>query len=155
MAGLPEYYFRARPAGAAMYKIGTDPRARRMEMNRIAGINLSNGQVNVQEGHDLTEHEQALIETWIKARRATLRQRANQDVDRALDAINLTAHWAQFDAKPDQLDAVTDALLLAMHDLREVLVRKRAHRHAGSEPAPLPKGRRAKITLAAKTTTDD
>ena len=42
--------------------------------------------------------------------------------------VNQTAQWAQSRASDDQLDAVTDALLLAMHDLRSVLVRKRADR---------------------------
>lgn len=42
--------------------------------------------------------------------------------------MNLTTQWAQSRATPEQLDQVTDALLLAMHDLRSVLVRKKADR---------------------------
>ena len=45
-----------------------------------------------------------------------------------MDTLNLTAHWAQSRATDAQLDQVTDALLLAMHDLRTVLVRKKADR---------------------------
>ena len=42
--------------------------------------------------------------------------------------MNLTAQWAQSKASDAQLDAVTDSLLLAMHDLRSTLVRKKADR---------------------------
>ena len=42
--------------------------------------------------------------------------------------MNLTTHWAQTRATDAQLDEVTDALLMAMHDLRTVLVRRKAER---------------------------
>jgi len=45
-----------------------------------------------------------------------------------VDYLNLTTQWVQSKATDDQLDAVTDALLLAMHDLRSTLVRKKADR---------------------------
>ena len=46
----------------------------------------------------------------------------------AVDHLNLTTQWAQSKATNAELEAVTDALLLAMHDLRTVLVRKKADR---------------------------
>ena len=49
--------------------------------------------------------------------------------------MNLTAQWAQSRASDDQLEDITDALLLAMHDLRSVLVRKKADRLEKSEKA--------------------
>ena len=52
--------------------------------------------------------------------------------DRELPA-QLTAQWAQTRASDEQLEAVTDALLLAMHDLRSVLVRKQSERLGGDE----------------------
>jgi len=45
-----------------------------------------------------------------------------------VDYLNTTAHWAQSKASPAQLEMITDDLLLAMHDLRTVLVRKKADR---------------------------
>jgi hypothetical protein len=56
---------------------------------------------------------------------------AHRDIDdlhRAVDYLNLTTQWVQSKASPDQLDSVTDGLLLAMHDLRSTLVRKKADR---------------------------
>jgi hypothetical protein len=42
--------------------------------------------------------------------------------------MNLTAQWVQSQASPEDLEAVTEPLLLAMHDLRTILVRKKADR---------------------------
>jgi hypothetical protein len=45
-----------------------------------------------------------------------------------VDYLNTTTQWAQSKATDEQLEAVTDALLLAMHDLRTTLVRKKSER---------------------------
>lgn len=50
------------------------------------------------------------------------------DIYRAVDYLNLTTQWAQAKASDEQLEAVTEDLLLAMHDLRSVLVRKKEDR---------------------------
>ena len=50
------------------------------------------------------------------------------DIHRAVDYLNLTTQWVQSKATDEQLDAVTNDLLLAMHDLRSTLVRKKADR---------------------------
>jgi hypothetical protein len=42
--------------------------------------------------------------------------------------MNFTTQWVQSKATDDQLEDITDTLLLAMHDLRTVLVRKKADR---------------------------
>ncbi|NQW14379.1 MAG: hypothetical protein HQ479_08980, partial [Rhodobacter sp.] len=41
---------------------------------------------------------------------------------------NLTTHWAQTKATDEQLELFTDQLLMTMHDLRMVLVRKKSDR---------------------------
>jgi hypothetical protein len=45
-----------------------------------------------------------------------------------MDYVNLTTQWAQSRASDTELEDVTDPLLLTMHDLRSVLVRKKADR---------------------------
>lgn len=140
MAAEPQYYFRIKPAGGVLFRIVEDPRVRRMDMQRVAGINVYNGQVTPNDGHTITEAERALIASWIKERRAVLKTRQMDDIHRAVDHLNLTAHWAQFQATPDELEAISDTLLMAMHDLRDVLVRKRAQRvDAGPGALPTPK----------------
>ncbi len=64
----------------------------------------------------------------MEERASVLAHRDIEDLHRAVDYLNLTTQWVQSKASPDQLDSVTDALLLAMHDLRSTLVRKKADR---------------------------
>lgn len=129
MAGdLPEYYFRVRENGAAVFRLDTENRQRRIEMDQIAVVNIRSGEVKPQGMRPLTEADEAEIARWIDARRATLAAREIDDIHRAVDHLNLTTQWVQSQATEAQLDAVTDDLLLAMHDLRSTLVRKKSER---------------------------
>ena len=64
----------------------------------------------------------------MEERKQILARREMDDIHRALDHLNLTTQWVQSKATEDQLDVVTDRLLMAMHDLRNALVRKKADR---------------------------
>ncbi len=125
---LPEYYFRIRENGAVLFKVDTENRQRRIELDEIATINLKNGNIKPHGDHDLTDAERALIADWIEKRTAELAQRDLDDIRRAVDHLNLTTQWVQSRASDAELDQVTDALLLAMHDLRTVLIRRKADR---------------------------
>ena len=127
-AELPEYYFRIRENGAAVFRIDTENRQQRIEMDQIAVINTRNGEVKPQGQRTLTEADQTEIARWMEDRKALLAQRDIDDIHRAVDYMNLTTQWAQSKATEEQLEDVTDRLLLAMHDLRTVLVRKKADR---------------------------
>jgi len=128
MTELPEFYFRIRENGAAVFRVSTDNRQRRIEMDEIAVVNVRNGNIRPHGDRTLTAEEQAVIEEWIEERRAVLADRDIDDIHRAVDYLNLTTQWAQSRADDGDLDEVTDRLLLAMHDLRTVLVRKKAER---------------------------
>lgn len=127
-AELPEYYFRIRENGAAVFRIDTENRQRRIEMDQIAVINIRNGEVKPHGQRTLSDRDQAEITQWMEERRALLAQRDIDDIHRAVDHLNLTTQWAQSKASDTQLEDVTDRLLMAMHDLRTVLVRKKADR---------------------------
>ncbi|CAD0185106.1 hypothetical protein RUESEDTHA_01992 [Ruegeria sp. THAF57] len=127
-AMLPEYYFRVRENGAAVFKIDTENRQRRIEMDQIAVINIRNGEVKPHGQRSLSEADRTEIERWMDERKELLARRDIDDIHRAVDYLNLTAQWAQSKATDEQLEDVTDRLLLAMHDLRSVLVRKKADR---------------------------
>jgi hypothetical protein len=131
MDDLPPLYFRVRENGALVFRVDAGNRQRRMELVQIAVANLRNGEIRAQGERGPTEEETAAIRAWMEARAATLAARERDDVLRMVDQLNLTAQWAQTKATDDQLDAVTDALLLAMHDLRSVLVRRKADRRKG------------------------
>ena len=136
MAGdLPEYYFRIRENGAAVFRVDTENRQRRIEMDQIAVVNIKNGEIKPQGDRRLTPEDQREIERWMASRVALLAERDIDDIHRAVDYLNLTTHWVQSKASDDQLDDITDALLLAMHDLRTVLVRKKAERMMKTMPA--------------------
>ncbi|MEX0337597.1 MAG: hypothetical protein AB3N11_01015 [Arenibacterium sp.] len=127
-AELPEYYFRVRDNGAFVFRVDTENRQRRIEMDQIAVVNIRNGEVKPQGDRQLSAKDLQEIETWMRARKATLARRDMDDIHRAVDYLNTTTHWAQSKATEAQLEEITDALLLAMHDLRSVLVRKKADR---------------------------
>ena len=126
MTDLPDYYFRVRENGAVVFRVDTENRMRRIEMDQIAVVNVKNGEIKAHGDHSLTEEETARIEGWLAARRASLQARQLDDIERTIDRLNLTAAWAQQTATPEELAAVSDRLLLAMHDLRSVLVRKKS-----------------------------
>ena len=129
MAGeLPEYYFRVRENGAAVFRIDTENRQRRIEMDQIAVINIKNGEVKPHGSRTLSEGDRKVIRDWMAERTALLARRDIDDIHRAVDYLNITTQWVQSKATDEQLEDVTDALLLAMHDLRSVLVRKKADR---------------------------
>ena len=125
---LPEYYFRVRDNGAAVFKVDTENRQRRIEMDQIAVANIRNGEIKAQGERELSPEDLKVIKDWMEARIALLAARDIDDIHRAVDYMNLTTHWAQTKATDDQLEDVTDALLMAMHDLRTVLIRKKADR---------------------------
>lgn len=127
-AELPDYYFRIRENGAFVFRVDTENRQRRIEMDQIAMVNIKNGEVKPHGGRDLTHEDMKAIKRWMTERTELLARRDIDDILRAVDYLNLTTHWVQSKASDAQLEEVTDSLLLAMHDLRSVLVRKKADR---------------------------
>ena len=136
MAGeLPDYFFRVRENGAVVFRVDTENRQRRIDMEEIATVNINNGKIKAHGDRPLTADETVLIEEWIAKRVATLAARDVDDLLRAVDHLNMTTQWVQSKATDEQLDEVTDNLLMAMHDLRVVLVRKKAERMMRDETA--------------------
>ncbi|MBE1284363.1 MAG: hypothetical protein GJ676_13710 [Rhodobacteraceae bacterium] len=130
-AELPDYYFRVRENGAFVFRVDTENRQRRIEMDQIAVVNIRNGEIKPHGDRKLSAQDLKEIKAWMTQRAAILAERDIDDIHRAVDYLNLTTQWAQSKASDDQLEQVTDALLLAMHDLRSVLVRKKADRLIG------------------------
>ncbi len=129
MAGdLPEYYFRVRENGAVVFRVEPENRQRRIELDEIATVNVRNGTIKPHGDVVLSDADRQAISDWLAARVAQLAARDVDDILRTVDHLNLTTQWAQSRATDDQLETVTDTLLLAMHDLRAVLVRKKSDR---------------------------
>ena len=137
MTELPEYYFRVRETGAVVFHISTNNKHRRIEMDEIATVNIRNGNIRPHGERVLNADETSIITEWIAARRAVLAERDIDDIHRAVDFLNLTTQWAQSRATAADLEEVTDRLLLAMHDLRSVLVRKKTERIMNVDATPM------------------
>lgn len=128
VAELPDYYFRVRENGAVAFRVDTENRQRRIDMDQIAVINIRNGEYKPHGDRILSDDDRVAIEQWMQERMTLLAHRDMDDIHRAVDYLNITTQWVQSKADDAQLEDITDTLLLAMHDLRSVLVRKKADR---------------------------
>ena len=128
MTGTPDgLYFRIRENGAQVFRVDTTNRNRRIEMEPLAVINTKNGEVRVQGERSISDAEQTEIQSWLAARQAELADRDGKGgVAATIERLNLTASWLQQRATSEEAEAVSDDLLMAMHDLRSVIVRKKA-----------------------------
>ena len=127
MIEIPSYFFRTRENGAVVFRVDTENRHQRIEMVQIATLNVKNGEVKPHGDQTLTDSDRREIDRWMEERRDLLRHRQTDDILRTVDHLNLTAQWALSKASNEDLDKVTDALLMAMHDLRSVLIHKKAN----------------------------
>ena len=134
-ADLPDHYFRIRENGAVVFRVDTENRQRRIEMQELATVNVKNGNIKPHGDVTLSPGDMTAIRDWMAKRTALLAGRDIDDILRAVDHLNMTTQWVQTRAADDQLDQVTDPLLLAMHDLRTVLVRRKADRMNKGEAA--------------------
>ncbi|QPM88892.1 hypothetical protein [Pseudooceanicola algae] len=132
---LPDFYFRIRDNGAFVFRVGRDDRQRRLGLDQIAAVNIRNGEIKPQGDHVLDDEETAVIRKWMVGRRALLAARQAEEIRATIESINLTAQWVQTKASPEELDGVADDLLMAMHDLRGLIVRKRADAMTRQEAA--------------------
>ena len=117
-------HFRLRPGGATVFRVAEAARDRRLEMVQIAVVNLRNETVRQSDTTPPGEAEQAEIADWIAARRARDRLSALAEIDALCDRLGLAAHWLKTDATDEEVAEVEQRLLVAMHDLRGVLVRR-------------------------------
>ncbi|MEC3863021.1 hypothetical protein VK792_17135 [Mesobacterium sp. TK19101] len=130
---LPDYYFRTRENGAAVFRVDSRNRMRRIEMEQIAVVNIRNGEIRPHGKTALSAADEAAIGDWMAARAEVLAARELDDMRRLVDQVHAATIWAQGRAGAAELAAVTDDLLLALHDLRAVLVRKKAERGAADK----------------------
>ena len=77
MAGdLPEYYFRVRENGAFVFRVDTENRQRRIDMDQIAVVNIRKGEIKPHGNRALSEADLAAIRGWMEERQAILAHRA-------------------------------------------------------------------------------
>ena len=99
---LPKYYFRARDNGAAVFKVDSENRQRRIEMEQIALVNIRNGEIKPHGDRKLTNADIGAIRDWMEDRIQRLAWRDIDDILRTADHLNLTTQWVQSKATPEQ-----------------------------------------------------
>lgn len=117
---LPDLYFRQRLGGATVFRIGTQGSEQNLAMVPVAAIKLPSGKVRMRGQHVLSKTEEVQVADWIAARSEST---DDHPVRQAIAAMNHAADWAE-KAEPAEAARESDALLLAIHDLRGTIVRK-------------------------------
>lgn len=130
---VPRLHFRVRENGAQVFRVSRDSRQNRLDMQPIAVINLRKAEIRPHGDQDLSEEELTAMREWIAARRQILARREIEDLWRLVDQLHMVTNWVQSRASDEDLAALDDALLIAMHDLRAALVRRRAERATGDD----------------------
>ncbi|MDX8348578.1 hypothetical protein SLH49_11330 [Cognatiyoonia sp. IB215446] len=125
-----QYHFRIRENGALVFRINPANRQRRIEMQQIAVANTKRGDFKAVQDHALTDDDRTAIQNWLTDRQEHLQERKYRDAEDLIDRLSMTAQWVQSEAVATQLDALSDRLIFAMHDLRTVLVRKMGQRNS-------------------------
>lgn len=120
----PFLFFRVRENGAAVFRVTPNGQNGRMEMDHVATANIRNGDIRPHGDATLTPEETPEIMAWITARQATLKDRQAEELGTLCDDMNRVAHWIQSKAEHGDIEPHIDRLLISMHDLRQVLVRK-------------------------------
>lgn len=126
MADIDNLFFRVRENGAAVFRVDSENRQRRLDMQQIAVVNIRNGEVKPHGDQVPTAAERNRIDAWMVARRKLIEERRIDDLRRTTDHLNLTAQWVQSKATDEQINQFADDLLMAMHDLRSAIVRRKA-----------------------------
>lgn len=119
-------YYRTKDNGAVVFRVDLENRQKRMDLKQIASVNLNKSKVNPMSDCPPTDDELRDIQDWIAQRKIIVAERQIDDVRRLIDDINATAQWLNTKADAKQLDALADDLLLSMHDLRSVIVRRKS-----------------------------
>ncbi|MGR3365720.1 MAG: hypothetical protein ACU0CY_16235, partial [Maritimibacter harenae] len=82
---LPEYYFRVRENGAFVFKVDTQNRHRRIEMDQIAVVNTRTGEIKPNGERTLSNQDMAAISDWLDERQELLDARQIDDILRTVD----------------------------------------------------------------------
>lgn len=116
-------YFRIRKAGALVFRMDVENRQRRLDLVQIATI-TPGGEIRPQKGQQISEAEDAEILAWKAAREAELAAREAEQARRLIEELNIATAWVQQRSGDEEIAELSDPLLMAMHDLRQAIVRR-------------------------------
>ncbi len=118
-----DLYFRIKDNGATVFRINDETRHRRLDLQPIAEANVRNGDIKLRKDVTLTDAETTEIKRWLDARGAELAAREIDQARLTIEHLNATANWISSKPDPVAAEAMSEDLLMAMHDLRAAIVR--------------------------------
>ena len=118
-----DLYFRIKDNGATVFRINDETRQRRLDLQPIAEANVRNGDIKLRKDVSLTDAEAAEVKRWLDARSAELAAREIDQARLTIEHLNATANWISSKPDPAAAEAMSEDLLMAMHDLRAAIVR--------------------------------
>ncbi|MEM7060067.1 MAG: hypothetical protein AAF557_20995 [Pseudomonadota bacterium] len=116
-------YYRHRENGVTVFRMEVANRQRRIELNQIATI-MEDGEVVPHKRRAPSEAELAEIGTWRQNWTEKQEADAFDETEKFIEQLNLFTDWAARKAPAKQIDVQSDALLTALLDLRQVVVRR-------------------------------
>ena len=116
-------YFRHRKQGAQVFRMEVANRQRRIELNQIASI-TQQGEIVPHKRRPANESElQEISEWWQDWKKRRDAGELNQ-TETFMAGLNQYTNWIAKDAPDDEVDALSDDLLMALLDLRQTVVRR-------------------------------
>jgi hypothetical protein len=118
-----DLYFRIKDNGATVFRINDETRQRRLDLQPVAKANVRNGDIKLRKDVTLSDAELSEVYAWLDARSTELQGREIEQARLTIEQLNTTANWIS--SKPDEAlaNAISEDLLMAMHDLRTAIVR--------------------------------
>ena len=133
-------YYRLRRQGALVFRMEVANRQRRIELNQVAAISAS-GEVTPHRRRPASDAEMAEAAAWWRdwcARRDAGRL---TETERFMAELNGFTDWMAREAPDDEVAGLSDPLLLALLDLRQVVVRRLSEVEADRPLAPQAKAK--------------
>ena len=118
-----QLYFRHRENGIVVFRMEVANRQRRIELNQIATISRD-GDITPHKRRAPTEAEMAEIAKWLSDWQARADAEQLNETEKFLVELNRFTDWVQRRAEHAEIDAHSDPLLMAILDLRQVVVRR-------------------------------
>ena len=116
-------YYRHRKKGAQVFRMEVANRQRRIELNQIASI-TQQGEIVPHKRRPATDAELYEISEWWQAWQNRRDAGELNQTETFMADLNAFTNWIAKDAPDDQVEALSDDLLMALLDLRQTVVRR-------------------------------
>lgn len=116
-------YYRHRTNGVTVFRMEVSNRQRRIELNQVASIS-KRGEIVPHRRFIPTEAELAEMAEWYAVWTARSDAEELDETEHFMVQLNQFTDWLHRRAEDTEVDAHSDALLMALLDLRQVVVRR-------------------------------